>query len=145
MRCRVKAQGNDDEQTVYFAPRVQEGDSEMEFNESISRLKRGRTNYVYVDVINSSRVNRTVKKGEVIGSVHSVSAVIPMIRPFEVRPSKVREAVVNSVHESEENGDDWMPEVDLSHLEDDQRKVMQEMLSEVKEVFSRSESDIGDI
>ena len=53
MRCRVKAQGNDEEQTVYFSPRIQEGDDEVEFNESISRLKRGKTNYVYVDVINS--------------------------------------------------------------------------------------------
>ena len=146
MRCRVKAQGNDDEQTVYFSPRIPEGDSELEFNESISRLKRGKTNYVYVDVINSSRMNRTVKKGEVIGSIHSVSAVIPMTRPFEVSPPKMQEAVVNSIEEDcEENAEDWMPEVDLSHLDEDQRKVMLDMLGEVKGVFSRSESDIGDI
>ena len=92
---------------------------------------------MYVDVINSSRLNKTVKKGEVIGSIHSVSAVIPMTRPFEVRiSSRVQEAAVNVTKgETVEDSDDWMPDVDLSHLDDDQRKVMLEMLGEVKGVF----------
>ena len=41
--------------------------------------------------------------------------------------------------------DKWIPEVDLAHLTEDQQKLMRNMLDEVKEVFSRNDSDIGNI
>ena len=43
---------------------------------------------MYVDAINESRVDKVVSKGLMIGSVHSVSAVIPMMRSVEVKPQK---------------------------------------------------------
>ena len=79
VRCRMKVQGNDAEQTVYFSPRLREGDDELEINEAVGRLKRGRTNYIDVELINDSRGDLVLKKGEVVGSIHSVSAAIPMM------------------------------------------------------------------
>ena len=158
IQCRVKVQSNDAEQTVYFSPRISEGEDGLTFNEAVCRLKRGRTNYVDVEVINDSRVDKILKKGEVVGSVHSVAAVTPAMRGINVPGRK--EAKVNSVNveeqgsvepsgvQEEESGevDDLSPvKFDLSHLDADQQKIMEEMLEEVKDVFSRSDSDIGDI
>ena len=155
MRCRVKVQANSDEQTVLFTPKITEGDDELQFNECVCKLRRGRTNYLYVDAINESRVDKVVSKGSLIGSVHSVSAVIPMMRTVEVKPQKPkRKATANAVSTEElkveeeveeEVDDEWMPEFDLSHLNEDQKKMMTNMLKEVKDVFSRSDLDIGDI
>ena len=79
VRCRVKVQSNDDEQAVCFIPRVVENDQELTFSETVSNLRRGRTNYVVVDVLNETKREMTLSRGETIGSVHSVSAVVPLV------------------------------------------------------------------
>ena len=150
IRCRAKAQGNASEQAVYFEPKLPEGDSDLEFNESVSQLKFGRTNYVYVDVFNTSSVEKVLPKGVVIGKARSVSSVTPMIKAAEVKMCKTNvEVSAGAVEVGEEQSkqitDDWTPEVDLSHLNEYQENLMRNMLNEVKEVFSRDESDIGDI
>ena len=146
IRCRVKVQGNDDEQTVYFSPRLREGDDDLEVNEAVGKLKRGRTNYIDVEVINDSNIDRVLKKGEVIGSVHSVAAAIPMMKVGDVAPSK-RQAQVNVVDVDVPDGkeDGQGPKFNLDHLTEEQKKMMEDMLKEVEDVFSRSDSDIGDI
>ena len=88
MKCRVKAQGNDEEQTVYFLPRISENDP-VTLSETVSTLRRGRTNYVYVDVINATNQDQMVEKGVILGSIHSVSAVIPMVKFGMVEEGKV--------------------------------------------------------
>ena len=158
IQCRVKAQSNSSEQTVYFEPKIPEGDDELTFNEAVCRLRRGRTNYVDIEVINTSRIDKTLTKGTMIGSVHSVAAVIPMMRRVNVQPAKKKEVKVNAVNTEEstnnveEDGetskkkcDDLLPEFDLSHLNEEQQQKMRKILEEVKDVFSCSDSDIGDV
>ena len=41
--------------------------------------------------------------------------------------------------------DDWVPTVDLSHLDERQKDAVMKVLMEEKDVFSRSEFDIGDV
>ena len=79
--CRAKVQTSDEEQVVYFAPLVEDADDEEQvvFSETVTRLKRGKTNQVVVNVMNLSRVDREVQRGTVIGSLHSVGAVVPMV------------------------------------------------------------------
>ena len=55
MKCRVKVMGNGCDETVYFQPRLGEEDEELVLNESICRMRHGRTNYVYVDVLNQTK------------------------------------------------------------------------------------------
>ena len=156
IRCRVKVQGNDTEQTVYFSPRLKEGDDQLEVNEAVCTLKRGRTNYIDVEVVNDSRCDQVLKKGEVIGTVHSVAAAIPMLRASDVaRPKSLfvnavdvdKDASVGEGSDSVEEGDavEGVENFDLSHLDEDEQKMMRDMLKEVQNVFSKSDSDIGDI
>ena len=135
---------------MYFQPKLSVNDEDLEFLETVTTLKRGRTNHVYVEVLNKSGTEKVLSKGSVIGSIHSVSAVVPMVKS---RCSKKGvEVVVGTVDASavgtstdEDVGDDWVPPADLSHLDEEQREMVMKVLVEEKEVFSRNEHDIGDI
>ncbi len=162
VRCRLKASsGGEEEQSVYFDPRVS-GDDDFTFLETVSQLRRGRTNYVYVEVLNESCQEKVLRKGTVMGSVHSVSAVIPMVRSPDAVRNDVRIGAVGlergekssgekveaddvGVSAEGEDSDDWVPDVDLSYLEETQQEAVMKVLLEEKAVFSRSEFDIGDI
>ena len=166
MRCRVKANGNDKEQTVYFSPIVTPSDEDLTFSETVSQLRRGRTNYVTVDVMNLTNVDKELHKGRVIGSMHGVSAVIPMTKLINAEKKKKIIANIGTVDAGVENsgavdvdveavdvGDNeeegaggWnLGDVDLSHLSDQQQNILRKVLQEEKEVFSESDLDIGDI
>ena len=89
MKCRVKAQSNSDEQTVYFSPILSENVEDVVYNETVSKLRLGRTNYVTVDVLNCSTQDYVIQKGTVIGSMHSVASVMPMTRFFSTKSDGV--------------------------------------------------------
>ena len=158
VRCRLKTScGVDATQSVYFSPCVS-GEDDFTFLETVSELRRGRTNYAYVEVLNESCQEKILRKGSLLGSVHSVSAVVPMVRSPNVvhlgvgvngECGKVSVGAVNADSTAnvvgKEDSDDWIPDVDLSHLNEEQRKAVMHVLMEEKGVFSRSECDIGDI
>ena len=79
VKCRAKVNTDEREQAVYFAPVVNDSDDELVFTETVSTLRRGRTNQVVVEVMNMSRVDRQLNKGTLLGSLHTVGAVIPMM------------------------------------------------------------------
>ena len=150
IRCRVKTTSDDGEKTVYFSPRVEEGDDELRFLETVAKVRRGRTNYMVVEVLNQSARDKVLSKGTVLGSVHGVSAVIPMIKQFETGASQVGGEMdtdgveVNKV-EVKTDGEPAEVKWDLSHLDAEKRKLMEEVLLEQKDMFSTSDTDIGDI
>ena len=170
MKCKVKALAADQEQVVYFSPVLSPDDSAdtLVCNETVCTLRRGHTNHVVVDVMNLSGEDRVLRKGTVIGSVHSVSAVMPMTRMFdsgesevpldedklssggcEVPPSaNVRtSSQVNvgnvdvGVKEEKSDAKKW----NLSHLDDEKRQKLEAMLMKYEDMFSKDSSDIGEI
>ena len=51
VKCRVKVQPGEDGQVIYFSPLVIDSD-EVEFSETVTTLRQGRTNHVIVDIRN---------------------------------------------------------------------------------------------
>ena len=152
VKCRAKVQTDAAEQAVYFAPSVDDRDDELVFQETVSTLKRGKTNQVVVEVLNTSRVDRLLEKGSVLGSLHTVGAVIPMIsmvnrhkKEKKERAEEVVSAVVNSAEVDAEEKTGKNLKWDLSHLDDEKRAMLEEVLVEMQDVFSKDDSDIGDI
>ena len=152
IKCRVKAVPTEQEQAVYFSPVMSEDDPDLVCNDSVSRLRRGHTNYVTVDVINKSKSDRWLSKGTVVGSIHTVSSVMPMMRMFN-DGEKVEQGVdvdVGGVGVEEgvtaegKVGVD-KPKWDLSHLNEDQQIKLKEVLSRCEDIFSVNDSDIGEI
>ena len=146
IRCRAKVVGNDEEQSVYFWPKIKEDDGDFDFLETVSTVKRGHTNYVYVQAMNQTDHDRVLPKGTVVGSVHSVAAVVPMVRMTDVqKPVEVSVNIVEDSADSSEIQDGEEVECDLSHLTEEQQKQVKEVLWEVRDMFSTSDMDIGDI
>ena len=148
IKCRVKTVGNGCDETVYFQSRMGEEDEELRFNDSICRLRHGRTNYVYVDILTERKRDCVLQKGEIIGSVHSVAAVILMVKlpgSDQVHSEagdvgtegKVTTGVggVDGVVREEETVSSVGSKWDLSHLEGHWWKLMEEMLERNKDVF----------
>ena len=169
VKCVVRDRCDDDEQTVYFSPKINIDDEDLEFLETVTTLKRGRTNHVFVEVLNKTNHDMKLGKGCVMGSIHSVSAVVPMMKAYW-NGEKVEKPVVSAavqcecdpdqsavcghqnyveegegLSEKEDLEDDWVPPADLSHLDEDQQRKVREVLREERDVFSRDDLDIGDI
>ena len=158
IKCRVKVQGDNTDETVYFSPVITENDDDLTFLETVSQLKQGRTNSVVVEVLNQSKVQKVLRKGRVIGSVHAVSAVIPLMKLVdEGIDGKTKDVEVERVgvqieqEEQEEQQEASRTTVgdnikwDLLHLNDEQRRSLEKLLIKMKEVFSKNDADIGNI
>ena len=158
IRCKVKVLLKKNEQTVFFKPKFQEnvGD-DVSFSEGLFTVQRGRTQYILIEAMNPTKKDIILKKGEVVGEICSVSAVIPMRLQTsgkqgnderEVSGDKVNVSSADCTTDSNQNlnsDEKFLPKIDLSHLSQEQKVLMEELLIEECEVFSKTESDIGDI
>ena len=138
IKCVVKSKCDGDQ------PRLTIDEEELEFLETVTTLRRGRTNHVYVDVLNKSAVEKTLSKGSVMGSIHGVSAVVPMLRSRWTE-DRIVETVAGAVSAERTDDDTWVPPADLSHLDERQKDMVMKVLKEERDVFSRTDTEIGDI
>ena len=172
IKVKVKILMDESEKSVYFIPDISANSDDLSFSETISTVKRGGTQNIYIDVINPSRNDILLKKGAVIGNLCSVSAVFPMkletfVPKNEIISSNVDvstceniESELNLKNLSEEKNiytdsvevlsgmeksKKWIPKVDLSHLPEEKRKLVENLLYDECNVFSKSDNDIGDI
>ena len=166
VKCRVKAHSDEKEQTVYFNPLLSPDSCEdrLVCTETVSKLRRGHTNHVVVDVMNLSGEVKVLKKGSVLGSVHSVSSVMPMTRLFSTRNPRelplasTKTAEVTTVdvgvavaeekcdgdakpHVEDQTKEKW----DLSYLDPEKQVQLERVLRKCEDIFSKDDSDIGEI
>ena len=140
LKCKTGLKCSEVEETVLFSPDLL--DSELEYQESISKLKQGRTPYINIVVLNPTSVSKVVEKGVVVGSVECISSVMPIF-PKSDTGSKKDSAEVDT--EAPVKSDDWLPNVDLNHLSEERQKVVKDMLKEVSAVFQRGKTDHGEL
>ena len=137
IKCRTDFKTDEQKQSVLFSPNI--FDSEVEFVESVAEVKFGRPS---INVVVSNPTNKpfVIKKGLVLGSVEAVSAVVPVMPRVKKTSKKKRAAKVEEVQV--ESGERWLPEVDLSHLTDEQREIAEEMLREECGAFCKDKIDL---
>ncbi len=156
IKCRTDFEASEVKQNVLFTPYPMDGD--LELSDLVAQVKIGRRN-VHVVVTNPTNREITLEKGTVLGSVESVSAIIPILPADDSKRGRKRPACVESVScqdgsTSEAVGDESenasltdksdFPPVDLSHLPEAQRKMAEQMLYEERDVFCEGSSVVGD-
>ena len=105
----------------------------INFSEGVATIKRGKTQFISIDVINPTKNPIILKKGTFVGSVHSVSAVISLKIPGEEMYSSENwdlghSGLVNAeTLEMEKGGEKWLPKADLSYLNDRQKKEVEDL------------------
>ena len=154
LKCKVKVPMDCDKKTVHFDPELV-GDGDLQCVETVFSVERGKTQYVYVNLVNSTKSDFLMKKGTLLGTLSTVATVMP-VSLEHCFGSKDANRNMNSICESAEISQEhctddpqlaesWLPKVDLSHLDEEQRVQVEKLLREECDVFARSDSDIGNI
>ncbi|RXN33638.1 Retrovirus-related Pol poly from transposon [Labeo rohita] len=144
---RVYLQPVKEDSTLIFEPDVNPCWADgLEFTESLVRLKRGAPTNITIEVYNDTDHDITLMGQTPIGTVQLVKNVFPA-NVFEVpaNPTIVGVHHIQAAHNchNNTNTDEWDPPVDVSHLSKHQRQVVQQMLREECQSFSKSDNDIG--
>ena len=146
VRCRVKGDVKGLNLTFLCAePCVADWDDQLVVTESLGELVRGRTPHVNIELRNTSSKDKYLPKHMLVGEICAVNAVLPL-KLFNASP--VDENVdVCKVQEKDDvkSSSRWQPKADLSHLCDQERKEIEELLREECDVFAKSDTDIGEI
>lgn len=94
-----------------------------------------------LDVSNPTDHDIVLGGRTVVGIVQTITAVLPA-QMFEKATSA---ATVNQTSTQGQScsSKEWDPPVDLSHLSEEQRAIVKQMLREESQLFSKTDNDIG--
>ena len=145
IKCRVKGDVKGlDLSFLCSEPCLAEWDDDLIVTESLGQLSRGRTPHVNVEIRNTSASEKFIDKKMTVGEICAINAVLP-IKLFN--DPEVVNADIASVQTSEgvAQSEKWQPKANLEHLNEKERKEIEELLYEECEVFAKNDTDIGDI
>ena len=130
--------------TLLFEPDINPQWAEgLECCETLVKLSSGVSPYIVLDVQNPTDHDIELSGRTVMGTLQQVQAVYPATS-FE-KPSHSPPVSVSQVNTESEQVTEtpWNPPIDLSHLNEPERVVVQNMLREECSSFSKSDDDIG--
>lgn len=142
--CKVQTQSPKKDTTLLFEPDINpQWPDGLEFCETLVKLRSGVSPYIVLDVQNPTDHDIELSGKTVVGTLHQIQAVYPaavLEKPDNCSPVSVSQ--VNA--ESDQVTDTpWNPPIDLSHLNEPERVVVQDMLRDECSSFSKSDDDIG--
>ncbi len=122
--------------------------TQIEIGEGLMELEGTDRPYVRIPLGNPTTCEITVRRHTPLGSIQAIASVI------EAERQDLRSSGDIPVSQGEDSGCQeqenihkadslWHPHVDVSHLEEEQQKLVKEMLYEESNVFVRGEDDIG--
>ena len=113
-------------------------------SENLINFNPAKSKSIKIPVFNQTNRDIWLDKKTVLGNLEIVSAAFPI----EIKNIRVDDKTFDKYKTTEENKNSenkWLPGVDLSHLPNDQRKLVESVLIEECDVFSKNEHDIGSI
>lgn len=129
VECRVQTSPFQEDTDLIYEPDVNPQWTEgLEFCDTLVTLKRGAKPFIIIGVQNPTDHDIVLAGRTVIGTVQPVQAVYPA-SVFE-QPHPASSAAVSNVDMEREklSSDVWDPPVDLSHVSEPEREVVQKML-----------------
>ena len=107
VKCKANVEFKAKEKSLIFHPLVEpEVDKALEIKESYEVLKKGRTPHVFILISNPSNRDIVLRRGDVLRTLHNVSAVIPLPISKDIQINEISQEVTNK------NGK-WQPETEL--------------------------------
>ena len=140
LKCKGNIKFDSKQKSVLFQPLLEPNISDiLNINESYENLSKGKTPHLFITIANPSNKDIVINEGEILGTLHNVSATIPVTYKTEINVNKISQ-------ETELNpSEKWQPIVDLPYLTEEQRKKVHVVLRNQCEIFSKHPSDIGNI
>ncbi|KAI8503655.1 retrotransposon-like protein 1 [Branchiostoma belcheri] len=158
VRCRIPRGSVEEKQIMLFEP-DEAGDWPTGLEVGPALIPVNSTGMIKVPVTNLNQYDVYLPAKTVLGRAEPIRSAVPVElrrvpegsqhpttedrRPVSEEPQQTpQQAQVKTVQAEDEL---WDPPVDLSHLSEEQRKIVKQMLREESGAFSRDESDIGSI
>ena len=111
----------------------------LNINKSYKNLSKGKTPHIFITILNPYNKDIIKNKGDILGTLHNVSATISVIYKKETNVNKISQGTELNTSVK------WQPIVDLADLTEEQRKKVHDVLRTQCEVFSKDPSNIGNI
>ena len=149
LKCYANTGPIDSRRPVIFEPDPQQcWPDGLEVSESILSLRKGGSCHVSIPVSNTTSQDIYLPPRTNLGSLQLVSSITPLDVQLVKTPDIVDEKPLNDKPERAEPtiaepSKQFLPEVDLAHLNEKQRETVETMLKEECASFSRSDQDIG--
>lgn len=145
VKCKIHVKPFKEDTTLVFEPddnpQWPEG---LEFCDTLVQVRKGAQPNIILSVQNPTDHDIMLTGRVVIGTVQPVTSVYPLSTVKEAHsPVDVNNIQAQHSKDQETSTKLWDPPIDISHLDESQRKIAREMLREESASFSRSENDIG--
>ncbi len=143
VECRVQSHRPKEDILLIFEPDVNPQWTEgLEFCETIVTLQKHTSPHIIVSVQNPTDHDIMLVGKTVIWTVQPVQSLYPTAA-FEnhgLHSLRISQIKTEASHTSETT---WVPPVNLSHLSEPEKQIVQQMLKEEAASFSKEETDIG--
>uniref|UniRef100_A0A3B3I1Y0 ribonuclease H n=1 Tax=Oryzias latipes TaxID=8090 RepID=A0A3B3I1Y0_ORYLA len=146
VECRVRIPPVREEHILVFEPHDNPQWPEgLEFCDTVVLLKAGSTPKIVISVQNPTGHDIILPGKTSVGVVQSVQSVYPVdIFNQQHTPAVTVHHIQTEISEkATPSQEQWDPPVNLTHLNDQQRQVVCQMLREESESFSKTDDDIG--
>ncbi|KAL0192074.1 hypothetical protein M9458_010370, partial [Cirrhinus mrigala] len=142
VQCRITSKLAQLDSLVLFEP--QEDNTHLRYldiGEGLLEIPNKSDSYTSVPIGNYTGSDVILPQGTVLGTLQRIERIVEPGQSSGARQTvRVQTAVTE---ESDSNTGLWHPPVDLGHLSDSQREIVQKMLYEESSVFSKGDDDIG--
>lgn len=146
IECRVHAPPFKENTTLVFEPHEDPQWPEgLEFCDTLVSVKAEMAPKIIVSVQNPTNHEIILPGRTVIGSVQSVKSEYPVniFNTNHLPAPSIHHIQAQASSESTPAYEQWDPPVDLTHLNEQQRQIVTQMLREESGSFSRTDDDIG--
>ncbi|KAL0163570.1 hypothetical protein M9458_039323, partial [Cirrhinus mrigala] len=142
VQCRITSKLAQLDSLVLFEP--QEDNTHLRYldiGEGLLEIPNKSDSYTSVPIGNYTGSDVVLPQGTVLGTLQRIERIVEPGQSSGARQTvRVQTAVTE---ESDSNTGLWHPPVDLGHLSDSQREIVQKMLYEESSIFSKGDDDIG--
>lgn len=146
IECKVRTRPLKEDTTLLFEPDINPQWAEgLEFCETLVMLRSGITPFIVLDVQNATDHDIVLSGRTVVGTLNQVQAVYPATGLEELNQPPPMSVSHVKVESDQATDNAWDPPINLSHLSEPERVVVQNMLREECTSFSKSDDDIGSI
>lgn len=143
VKCRIHVKPFKEDTTLVFEPdnnpQWPEG---LEFCDTLVHVRKEAQPNIILSVQNPTDHDIMLTGRVVIGTAQSVTSAYSL-NAVKHSPVDVNNIQAHHTKDEETSTGLWDPPIDLSHLDESQRKIARDMLRQESNSFSRSDSDIG--
>lgn len=144
VQCRVSPKLAQMDSVVLFEPQDDNARlRHLDIGEGLLEVPKQRNSCVSISIGNNTGCDVTLAQGTLLGTLQRVEEIVDSGQTSGARQmARVQTA---ATQEGGMNTAVWYPPVDLGHLSESQREVVQKMLYEESGAFSKGDDDIGRI